>query len=1684
MKSLRARRTLWLITAILVVALGAAALARDAIARTLLPVAGSFLGYEVRAERVEIGVRRLLLVAPDVRTKAGEPVFTADRIEAGLDLHDLLFKGRHLYGLTSVEIERPRLTVIEHRDGSYNVPLAGGKGNPGGAPAPALPDVALRIRDGSVLVISPFRFYAAARRIRLDGLNLDARLTPDRQSHYALGFALVVQGRSYPVSGRALLDPARGFESQHFTAAELPLGPLVNAALNTPKVNLASARLLGLDACLCGLADRSGTMQRHLSGTALLRDFKLYLGGLNKPVRDGQGRLYLYDDGVTAPKMSAAVAGIPLRVTGALYGLSAPTFRLGLTGEGPVSRLASVVNSGRYPVSGRLRLGLLIEGDAANPLVLARFDSASIGYGAYPLLRPAGAAALRGTDAEILRASARYGPLDATLEGSVTLGKHTDFELLSSLAAEPNGLPYASLVIPGMPLTATAVIAGTDAAAGASGIVAGSSRQQTLATLFRVDRTGVGRVGPLTLDGPGDASLYLRAQLDKPHDRYAVVAALQHVRVNSAGLGRSALPGLRLPPIPEVSGLVDARVIASSERHGGSLAGDLNASQVRLRGALLGELSLHGAGTADGRGAIEGRYRGSLEQIARVMPSGLHAQGELDVPFALARDDGRLLAQIDGARFRNASVAGASIRSLDATVGVRGRRYDTLDVYAARGELAGGTVLAAGSFGNGGTLQLSAAGIALAGLGSALPLTGGRLNAIATVDGSIRAPRVTAGVVLDDGRFRQLDIGASTLLAFANGRLEVRDGLVQAGPAVATLHGDASGLAGGNMRDAHYEFDARMRDADVASLASVARASLPYPAGTLDADLHVSGEGSAPFIAGLVALPEGSINGLPFRDASVRLRGSVSALHAQEGRVTVGTSRISFAGAVGARSGQLAMRAPWLDLADFNDYFDAGDTLGGTGSAVASVAFSSGSVASSGNVALAAARYRRFTLGDAHATWSTTGRSIHAVARVAGQAGNLSARGFVTLAATEPYRDPLHRTTVDLNAQAQRIDLNTWLPAAGLHAPIEGYVDATASVRGTYPNVDIVTTASLAQGLLGRIPIRRLQVAANAARGRATITSAILEIPELSASAGGTFGLQPRDPFDVTVHADSPDIGALAQVVSGKKLAVSGALETTARASGTAARPQLAALFQLTRLAYDGYTVPSVRADATYQQSQFALHSLVVDLQQGRVTAQGAIPLRPPATASAPSATSLVPANAPVALAVSAQGVELGQFAPLLPTGTKLAGAIDGRLTLGGTVSSPVLDGTLSLARLAYSGPQERSPITGGVAELVFSGTSAELRDASARVGGGTVSAQGTVRVADLRDPSQAALDFQASASNAVLDLPQYFKGRVNGSLTVKRVAGAVPVVDGQVAFDSTRIPLSAVFNPNAPAGSSGPKLPDVALNLGVTVGRDVRVQSGNVDVGAQGSLQAGGTIAAPKLTGRLESTGGSLDFYRDFQIQSGSLVFETDNGLIPTIHAVATTQIPDPPTFVTLTVTGLADHLNVALESDAGYSREQILGLLVGAQALGAVNGVATSGGAQTNLVQSVAAGELGTLLTRNLLEPFSTQIGSTLGLQNLAIGYTPGQGGLGLNASKKLFRDVNAVYAQTFNYPQRQSLGVRVSPSNSTAIQLIFFTQPGSGEFVSAPTSLTSNNLAVTSGEPENGTSGYSLTLQRRFW
>ncbi len=115
--------------------------------------------------------------------------------------------------------------------------------------------------------------------------------------------------------------------------------------------------------------------------------------------------------------------------------------------------------------------------------------------------------------------------------------------------------------------------------------------------------------------------------------------------------------------------------------------------------------------------------------------------------------------------------------------------------------------------------------------------------------------------------------------------------------------------------------------------------------------------------------------------------------------------------------------------------------------------------------------------------------------------------------------------------------------------------------------------------------------------------------------------------------------------------------------------------------------------------------------------------------------------------------------------------------------------------------------------------------------------------------------------------------------------------------------------------------------------------------------------------------------------------------------------------------------------------------------------------------------------------MEPLSSQLGSAVGLSNLEVNYQPG-GSLGLGAQKQIAKNVNAVYAQSFNYPPRQTIGLRATPRPSTAYQFTVFSSPTSNKLQTFQASdFESTNQAVTSAQPQGGNSGYSLSFQRKF-
>ena len=1645
-------------------------------------------GYDVTYRSIGDANGRLAIDHLDVASLAGEPVLSADTVAVSYDLTKVIGSA-HPFGVTGVEIDRPTLTYIKHRDGSSNITIpASGSSSKSSGPL-QIPQVTFALHDGTVGLRDDTRLFAHSRRIAVKNINIDANLDPQTISNLSLGLTLQDADGTFPVTGKGTLDPKRGIELTKISAKAIGLSALIDYALNSASLHVAGGEIDDIDARIYGLRNHAGDMDRHVAVTANLDHFQPYLGGIAKPLRDGRGSLRVYDRGLAIPKVDGSIAGIPVRIAGSIYDLSDPHLRLGITGNGDLRKLVTLSDAAKkFPVSGALAFKLFVEGAATAPLTLVSFSAPHITYATFPIDHLSGAIALHGEETAILHTALAYDGIDVGARGLLLLGKHTDTNLVAEIQAPAQRVPFATDILGAMPVFSIADVGGTDGKLRTAGVLGGDTATTHLAGTFAVDGTGVGGIGPITIDGPGNRSFYARVALDRPRGGGgAAFVSLGNFRIATGG-PEPALPGLQIGAIPKITGTLDGDLAAALDGNDVLAGGNLHAYGVRALGYPIDDLTAvanvlttknH---PADGHVTANVRYRGDLAPLALAAGGKIKATGSVDIPVSIAANGtSALLAQINDARFTNASVAGVALRSLDGTIGVRGK---TIDVYGLEADIGNGNVVARGSFGNGGTLSVSTSGIDLATLRSAgLPVTSGNVAAIASIDGTAQSPHVLGGVAANDiglanPQAAGIKVNANTGLSYSNGNVGVSNAIVAAGPAIASLDGNVSGLRG-NPQNAHYDFSANVNGADIGTLAHVAHASALYPEGTLDANVRVAGSGKAPGITGNVLIPEGSINGLRYRDASVALTGTPANLHAQHGTITIGTSVLGFGADVTAGAQRFALHAPSVNLADFNDYFDPGDLLGGTGSIDASVSNSPNRLITSGRVRLAKTRVKGFTIGATRADWSTTGRTIATDALVGDSAGRVSADGNVTLAATAPLRDALHRTALAMTTRATNVDLAVWLPAAGIQVPVLGLVNANASLNGTYPNISAKAHAELDKGLVQRIAVRTATIDANAARGKATITNAVLAIDNLQANAIGTLALSPQGPFDVTVDAKTADIAALSKTLTGKTIDASGAITTALHVSGSPSRLSIANTTDATNVRYQKYSVPRAHAQVAVVPGRVTVSNTEVDLQKGKVLVDGFAPLKPNFAG--------VAANAPLALNVTAQAIDLAQFTPFFPKKTVLTGDLDGRVGLIGDLDNPGLGGLLSLVDGSFVGPQLASKLSDLNAQVAFANRTVTLQNTSAKIGGGTISANGSVTVPSLRDPAESAtIAFQAISDNAVFNLPNLFKGRINGNVTLARAAGRPYNVGGQIAVTSARIATAGLLPSGAPTPASTATPLPVNLALGVDVGNDVRVQGGPIDIGAKGDLKVAGTLAAPTVDGTLTSTGGTLSFYRTFRMQYPSTVsFDPSNGVIPNIDATATTSVDNPATDVTLHVTGPATQLNVDLQSDPSYDKQQILGLLIGVQALGAVSGVAANGqpGAATNPFTAVAQGQLGNLLTQNVLEPFSSQLGSAVGLSNLEVNYQPG-GSLGLGAQKQIAKNINAVFAESFNEPIRETIGLRATPKPTTAYQFTFFSQPDNNRLQTfQASSFQSSNDSVTASQPASGTSGISASILRRF-
>ena len=363
-------------------------------------------------------------------------------------------------------------------------------------------------------------------------------------------------------------------------------------------------------------------------------------------------------------------------------------------------------------------------------------------------------------------------------------------------------------------------------------------------------------------------------------------------------------------------------------------------------------------------------------------------------------------------------------------------------------------------------------------------------------------------------------------------------------------------------------------------------------------------------------------------------------------------------------------------------------------------------------------------------------------------------------------------------------------------------------------------------------------------------------------------------------------------------------------------------------------------------------------------------------------------------------------------------------------------------------------------------------------------------------------------------------RGTVDGTMKIASAA-TMPVVSGSLTLSNASIPFAAVYR-NAGGGAGEVPLP-VGFDLTLIAGRNVRVQSPIIDVGATGQVVLQGTLAAPKLDGVLSATPGGIfsTYNRVFRIQEAVVRFNPADGVVPYVDLRAYAHVvnPDPDPSrnavgsadITVSVRGPADELSqgtgISFSSNPPYSqrtdprpaarriavrRGQLRPAAERHHAAGRARRIERPQPAgyhdQPNRRHQLQPGGLFAAqraATQRFLAPMERVLGGALNLTDIELTVDYG-GGVGYTMLKQIgHRDVYASFGQTLTYPERTTAGFTSRPNATTSIQFNYFTANGDPQITTNAngTQPFSYVQRLHGLQPLSGRQGFTFLIVRKY-
>ncbi len=938
-----------------------------------------------------------------------------------------------------------------------------------------------------------------------------------------------------------------------------------------------------------------------------------------------------------------------------------------------------------------------------------------------------------------------------------------------------------------------------------------------------------------------------------------------------------------------------------------------------------------------------------------------------------------------------------------------------------------------------------------------------------------------------------------------------------AGSSLVALHGDSAhlshtvggmdhvyALASGELHALSsgapsYDVNANVPAGDLRTVVNDLGIVPHYTEGTFGANVAVRGAGLQPEVSGPITVPAGSVNGLYFTNASGSIDANTTGVAMQNGAVTVGATQLAFDAVENPDISALQLRANNANLADFDNFFDTGDTLSGTGPVRFDIVSQAHHLSSNGDIDIARLRYRNLPIGTTVASWSSVRGVVVGSLDITGAQGTLHSHGSIGIAQEPSFFGILRDSDYDVTAQLVDVDLSTWIAALGApQVAVTGRVGANATLSGRWPFPRLKGNVELDNGTVWRFPIDKATATLSTSGQRVLLNAASVTSPGLTAEAYGSMGFSMEQPLQFTLHASSSDLPRLAVELWRRQLAVTGSFESTLTLGGTPANPTVNATFDGKNTVLYGVRVPSLHGAIALQRHNAMLHDASIVLPKGVIAITGSAPIEI-------NPFAIGPRNAPVSVSLTAKDVDPSTFDAVLGNNTKLGGTIAGDLGISGTVAQPQISGRFSISKGQYESDLSRTPITGIEAQIAFDHTTATVNKLQGNFGTGTIVSTGSFTFGP-----QPTYRLNLIAKGAQLNLPAYGNGTIDGTLALLRNGASGPaLLSGKVQFSNATIPFSA-FVAATQDGALLTKLPPLDLDVALAIGKNVRVRGSGfgagLDIGATGSAAVSGTLAAPMMAGTFSATSGTLTYYdRAFRVQRAHVTFRPEDGVIPTIHATGTTHVnnPDPNSIysgvdVTVAVEGPVTNPRITFSSNPpGYSNEQILAMIApfggvilsglsyapSLNGYGTVPGQPIGGATGTFSASQEAFNIVNAQFAAGLLNPVEGALSQGLGIQNvnLTLDYW---GNVGFSASRLLGKTVNFIYAATFGIPQRTSFGLQLVGERQTSAQLTFFFENGPQRVFQIPAAGSIPNDRISIGQPLTGQQGFAFTFQRLYW